>query len=153
MKVHILKRDMFLRKPLADVFEFFQQPGNLEQITPAFLAFKIVTPQPIVMKKDQRIDYTIRVLGFRMAWTSLISEYDPPYRFVDEQVTGPYRLWRHEHTFKEIEEGTMIGDRVEYALALGAAGELAHRFFVKKDLERIFDFREQAIRKIFSEIH
>jgi ligand-binding SRPBCC domain-containing protein len=153
MKVHILKRDMFLRKPLHEVFEFFQKPENLERITPPFLAFKIVTPRPIVMRKELRIDYTIRVLGFSMAWTSLITEFDPPYRFVDEQIAGPYRLWHHEHTFREIEGGTMVSDRVQYALPLGPLGELAHRIFVKSDLEKIFNYREQAIRNFFSEIY
>lgn len=150
MKVHILKRDMILRKSLPEVFEFFQKPENLERITPPFLAFKIVTPRPVVMRKDLRIDYTIRVCGFPLSWTSLITHFDPPYRFVDEQIAGPYRLWHHEHAFREIDEGTLISDRVQYALALGPLGELAHRLFVKNDLEKIFRYREQAIRKIFS---
>ena len=150
MQPYVLKRDIYIKRPMVEVFNFFQQPENLEKITPPFLAFKIMTPRPIVMKKDLRIDYTIRVLGIPMGWTSLIAEYEPPYRFVDQQVSGPYKFWHHEHTFHEIEEGTLIGDRVEYALPLGPMGRLAHRLFVEKDLRRIFDFREQAIRKIFS---
>lgn len=149
MKFYTLKREQLIPRPLREVFSFFENPGNLAVITPRSLNFKILTPQPIVMKNGLRIDYTIRIAGFPLRWTSLISDYQPPYRFVDEQVRGPYAYWHHTHTFQEVDGGTLAGDEVRYAIPMGPLGQLAHFLFVRRDLEKIFDFRAQVLQKTF----
>ncbi len=100
------------------------------------------------MRKGAEIEYNIRWLGLPMHWKTLISNYDPPHSFVDEQVQGPYALWIHHHTFEETAAGTKVGDHVEYALPFGKLGEIAHAVIVKRQLDAIFQFRQREITKL-----
>ncbi len=113
------------------------------------MSFKIKTPQPIAMHEGTLIDYEIRLFGVPMKWRTLIEVWQPEEKFVDLQLRGPYTLWRHTHTFEEVSGGTMVRDRVEYALPLGPLGGIAHAIFVKRQLKTIFDFRAKAMREIF----
>jgi ligand-binding SRPBCC domain-containing protein len=145
----ILEREQVLPRPRAEVFSFFARPENLEAITPPSLRFQIMTPSPVRMAEGSLIDYRIRVSGVPLRWRSLIEVYEPPCCFVDLQLRGPYALWRHAHTFEDCGEGTRIVDRVQYALPLGAMGRLAHALWVRRTLERIFDFRKEAVAGLF----
>jgi ligand-binding SRPBCC domain-containing protein len=139
---------MTARVPLARVFRFFEDARNLEKITPPWLNFRIVDPDGIRMRKGAEIDYVIRWMGLPMKWKTVISEYDPPTRFVDEQTSGPYSLWRHTHTFEETNAGVVIRDCVEYRLPFGIFGRLAHALVVRRHLREIFHFRQTAIARI-----
>ena len=130
----------------SEVFPFFSRPENLEKLTPPMLRFRILTPSPIKMQKGAVIDYRIRVRGVPIRWRTLISAYEAPYRFVDEQIRGPYRLWRHEHTFTQTAEGTVCVDKVNYR-PLG--GAIMNRLFVERDLRRIFEFRQKILDELF----
>ncbi len=151
MKVYTLKAEQFVPRPLDEVFAFFERPENLAKITPETLGFVILTPLPIEMKAGARIEYTIKVAGFRMRWQTLISSYDPPRSFVDEQLKGPYKLWHHTHRFHTVEGGTMILDEVKYALPLGLLGRMAHALFVRRQLKGIFEYRERVIAERFGQ--
>src|SRR5262245_49391805 len=120
MKTYKLKREQLVDLSLQEVFAFFEKPENLASLTSPSLGVAISTPAPVEMKKGSRFDYTIRLLGFPVRWTSVITEYDPPNRFVDSQERGPYKVWRHSHKFVECQFGTWIKDRVEYSLPFGA---------------------------------
>jgi ligand-binding SRPBCC domain-containing protein len=146
MKTHILEKEIWLPRSPEALFEFFGDAGNLEAITPASLRFHIITPQPIQMRVGTLIDYRLKVHGIPIRWRTEITEWDPPRRFVDTQLRGPYRQWVHEHTFTPERGGTLAKDRVQYA-ALG--GELVHRWLIKPDLERIFGYRAEVLRKRF----
>ena len=122
MKYYELYVEQFIDQPVEKVFEFFSRPENLEEITPPRLGFTIMTPSPIPMEKGSLIDYTIRILGFPVHWRTLITSYDPPHGFVDEQIKGPYVLWHHRHSFKKENSGTIIRDTVRYAVPLGIIG-------------------------------
>jgi hypothetical protein len=148
MRRHLLETSQWVRTPLETTFAFFSDPRNLARITPPDLGFVILTPEPIEMCAGARIDYRIRVRGLPVRWTSRIEVWEPNVRFVDVQVRGPYRLWRHEHTFEEGDGGTRIRDRVEYELPLFPIGELAHLLLVRPDLDRIFSFRHAATRSL-----
>ena len=152
MRTLVLETEVFVPRSIEEVFEFFGDAGNLERITPAFLNFSIVTPRPIEMRPGTLIDYRLRLHGLPLRWRTLISAWEPPHRFVDEQIRGPYRLWRHEHTFEAAEvdgvPGTMCRDRVEYAHWGAGLGE---RLMVRPSLERIFAFRRRAILDVFGE--
>jgi hypothetical protein len=149
MKTFEINMKQYINKPLEVVFEFFSKPENLEMITPKSLSFNILTPTPIKMEKGSLIDYTIRLFGVPIHWRTLISDYEPPFRFVDQQIKGPYTFWHHTHTFKLVEGGVEIIDEVKYSLPLGWLGTLAHAIWVRKDLEEIFEYRKTVIQNYF----
>ena len=146
MKTFLYDSTIWLPRPLDEVFQFFSDASNLEALTPPWLKFSIATPTPIVMRPGALIDYRLRFRGFPLRWRSEITVWDPPRRFVDVQVKGPYRRWIHEHTFVEQDGGTLAGDRVQYAVWGGA---LANALMVRRDVERIFDYRRQALTEMF----
>ncbi|HTW95241.1 MAG TPA: SRPBCC family protein [Tepidisphaeraceae bacterium] len=146
MKTHVFETELWLPQPPGEVFGFFGDAGNLETLTPRSLRFEILTPRPIEMRAGALIDYRLRVHGVPIRWRTEITAWDPPHRFVDTQLRGPYRLWVHEHTFTPQRGGSLIKDRVRYA-AVG--GTLIHRWLIRPDLERIFAYRGEVLRKIF----
>jgi ligand-binding SRPBCC domain-containing protein len=142
----VLERGLWLPWPPVEAFPFFADARNLERITPPWLHFSVLTPDPIAMGEGTLIDYRLRLHGVPLRWRTRITVWDPPRRFVDEQVRGPYRLWRHEHRFDPDGGGTRARDRVEYAARGGA---LAAALLVRRDLDRIFDYRRAALEEIF----
>ncbi len=145
MTPFVLERRQFLPVPPEAAFRFFDRPENLAEITPAELGFRILTPSPIAMKEGTLIDYTIRVLGIPVRWTTLITSYDPPRGFVDQQLKGPYSYWHHTHAFRAVDGGTEMTDTVRYLLPFGPLGNLVHALAVRRQLERIFEHRSRVI--------
>jgi len=129
---------------LAETFAFFSDATNLERLTPPWLSFKIRTPQPIVMGEGTIIDYRVSLRGLPMRWRSRIDLWEPGVRFVDRQIAGPYRWWRHEHRFEAVPRGTQVIDYVEYLPRL----RVLSRRLVERDLARIFDYRREALQRI-----
>jgi ligand-binding SRPBCC domain-containing protein len=147
MTVFELTTRLRLRRPVAEVFAFFADAGNLERLTPPWLSFEIRTPRPFEMRPGALIDYRLRIRGVPLSWRTEITAWEPPHRFVDEQLKGPYRQWIHEHTFEEQPDGTTLaGDRVRYAV-LG--GRLVNRLLVERDVRTIFAYREAQMRELF----
>jgi ligand-binding SRPBCC domain-containing protein len=141
---------MHLQLPRPEVFAFFADAANLEAITPPELHFHITTPLPITMRKDAIIDYRLRLRGIPFSWRTRIAEWEPPLRFVDEQLRGPYALWEHTHTFTNAPDGgTLVQDTVRYQLPLGPLGRLALPL-VRRDLSRIFGYREARVRQLLT---
>jgi len=147
MHVSTFSSQQIIQAPLAEVFRFFSDAANLEHLTPPWLGFEVLTPAPIEMAPGALIDYRLRWRGVPLRWRTEIEIWEPTYRFVDRQIRGPYRLWRHEHLFEEHRGGTMVEDRIEYA-AIG--GRLAHWLAVDRDVETIFAYRRQALDSVFS---
>jgi ligand-binding SRPBCC domain-containing protein len=131
------------------VFAFFADAGNLEAITPPWLEFRILSPQPMTIQKGSCIEYRLRWRRLPLRWLTEIEEWKPPVRFVDVQRRGPYALWHHTHKFKPREGGTRLRDCVRYALPLGLLGSLLHGLIVHRDLEAIFDYRERKVKEVF----
>jgi ligand-binding SRPBCC domain-containing protein len=149
MTPHVLTCRLWLPAPLEAVFAFFERPENLQALTPRSLGFRMLTPS-VVMREGALMDYTIRLLGVPVRWTTLIDSYDPPRGFTDVQLRGPYSYWRHAHRFEPQAGGTMMTDEVRYLLPWEPLGRLALPL-VAWQLDRIFRFRGQAIRSIFPE--
>ncbi len=143
-----LRTQMIAPVSVKEAFAVFEDPRNLARITPPWLNFRIVTPEPIVMAKDAVFDYTLQWLGLPLRWRTLITEYEPPFHFVDEQTKGPYVLWRHRHRFHPTEEGTLVSDDVDYILPLGPLGRAAHKAVVAAQLKKIFRFRQDALNQM-----
>ena len=153
MKTFEINTKQYINKPLDVVFQFFSKPENLEMITPESLSFNILTPISIRMETGSLIDYTIRLFGIPIHWRTLISDYEPPFRFVDQQIKGPYTFWHHTHTFQSVDGGVEIIDKVKYSLPMGWLGTLAHSIWVRKDLEKIFKHRKTVIQNYFEIIN
>jgi len=141
-----LTSEQWLPRPVSEVFPFFADAGNLDALTPPWLRFEILTPSPIEMKVGALIDYRLRLRGLPVRWQSEITAWQPPHRFVDEQRRGPYRVWHHEHTFQVQDGGTLVGDHVRYAVFGGAVIE---RLFVRRDIAKIFAYRQQKLAEMF----
>ena len=139
-------RSILLPKPLEEVFAFFSDLSNLQTLTPNWLDFSILTPMPIQIQLGAVIDYRLRLHGFPIRWQSEITAWEPPHRFVDEQRRGPYKLWIHEHSFEARDGGTRVSDFVRYA---APGGPVIEWLFVRRDVERIFQFRREKLRALF----
>lgn len=151
MPIHTLRREQVVAAHPDAVFAFFADPFNLEAITPPLLRFAVVTPAPITMGVGAFIQYRLRVHGVPVRWDTLIQAWEPPRRFVDVQVRGPYRLWHHTHELSALDDGrTLMRDTVRYALGFGALGALAHRLIVRRDVEAIFAYRAQRVPQLLS---
>lgn len=144
---HVLERTTYLPRPVAEAFAFFADATNLERITPPELRFRIATPLPIEMRRGTRIDYRLALFGVPFGWDTEITAWEPPHRFVDTQLAGPYRRWVHTHAFAAERGGTRMTDRVEYLLPLGWLS-LPVQPLVRRQLRRIFDYRETAIQRL-----
>lgn len=140
-----LERTQIIPRPRDEVYAFFSRPENLEQITPPFLRFKILTPRPVPMHEGALIDYELRLFGMPIEWQAQIERYEPKDRFVDVQRKGPYAHWYHLHEFSDAPGGTEMRDVVDYALPFGPIGKTVETAFVRRTLNRIFDFRYEAI--------
>ncbi len=143
---HWLLSRQRLAEPPDRVFPFFADAHNLERITPPWLRFRVLTPRPTAMGEGALIAYRLALHGVPLRWLTRIAVWEPPHRFVDEQLRGPYRLWRHEHRFVPDGDGTLALDTVEYALrGPRVAAEVGQRLLVARDLERIFAYRGDRI--------
>jgi ligand-binding SRPBCC domain-containing protein len=140
-----MHRDTLVHAPLEEAFGFFSNPSNLELLTPPWLRFSIQSALPIVMRAGAEIEYRIHLYGVPIRWASVIDVWEPGACFVDRQVIGPYVWWRHEHRFERAGEATRVVDEVAYVPRVAS---LTGRF-VRRDVERIFDYRQDALRRMF----
>jgi ligand-binding SRPBCC domain-containing protein len=150
LKIYELKRKVTLADPVEDVFAFFSKAENLNLITPPWLHFKILTPLPVNMAKNTLIDYSIKLFGMKMTWKTEITVWEPPRRFVDRQLKGPYRVWEHTHLFEDLGGITQMEDVVRYAVPGFVMAPLVHFLFVRPRLKKIFDYREKKMGELFT---
>lgn len=141
-----LHRETIVPASLKETFAFFADAGNLQRLTPQWLHFTITTTVPMVMRAGAEIDYCIRLRGVPIPWRSIIEVWEPRDCFVDRQTIGPYRWWRHEHRFLPVAEGTLVVDHVEYA----PRAAWLSTALVRRDLERIFTYRQEALRDLLA---
>ena len=149
MRIHQFSSEIWLARPIEEVFAFFSDAANLDSITPPWLSFRTITRQPIEMHAGTVIDYKLRVRGFPVWWRTEITEWEPPYHFLDEQIRGPYRLWIHAHEFQSRNGGTLVCDNVRYAVPFDWP---LHKFVVRPDVQRIFSYRADCLRRRFGSV-
>jgi ligand-binding SRPBCC domain-containing protein len=151
LRVHLLERSQRVPLSVEDAFAFYGNADNLQQITPPWLRFRILDPRPRALSAGARLQYSLVLHRFPIRWITEIDIWEPPHRFVDFQVRGPYRIWEHTHVFEPVERGTRLIDRVRYAIPYGPLGMLAHVAFVRRDLRRIFDYRRDAVAALLGD--
>lgn len=140
------EREQLLLVGREELFAFFAVPENLSRITPPERGFRVVQSSTPAIGEGTVLDYRLSAHGLPLRWRSLISVWEPPHRFVDEMLRGPFRAWVHEHAFEEHPGGTLVRDRVAYRVLGGA---LADRLFVRSDIQAAFDYRVQALAALF----
>lgn len=153
MSTYYYKTEQLLAIDIDTAWNFFSSAKNLARITPPELDFKILTElNDQEIYEGMRINYTVKpLLGIPLRWETEICKVQKPLFFTDRQVKGPYKLWEHTHTYKEVDNGILMQDEVKYQLPFGVIGELAHLLIVKKKVENIFSFRKQALESLFKE--
>lgn len=145
---YLLTSSILVEESIDKVFDFFADAGNLEAITPEFLNFKVISDLPIEMGVDALIDYKLQLYGVPFKWRTRIAAWDPPVRFVDQQLRGPYRQWHHEHVFHALDGGgTRCEDFVHYKVPFG---NLVNKLFVERNVRNIFEFRQTKLRQVFA---
>jgi len=147
MKTFWLRTELWLPRKREEIFQFFTDPRNLDRLTPAWLEFQILSSADTAISKGTLLDYRLRIRGVPIRWQSEISSWEPPERFVDRQIKGPYSLWVHEHTFATQSGGTLVGDNVEYAVPGGA---IVQKLLVAPDIARIFTYRHKILEELFN---
>lgn len=147
---YVLRSNQLISRPLPEVFDFFSRAENLPELTPAWMHFRILSVSPQPVQRGTLIKYSLRWRVFPIRWTTEIVDWEPPQRFVDIQLKGPYKLWRHEHRFVAEGDSTRVLDEVQYQLPFGFLGRIAHVLKVRRDVEAIFAYRKQAIEQRFS---
>lgn len=148
MSLQVFRTEQRITRPLSEIFEFFSLAANLERITPPWLSFTILGDPPAQVVPGTVIPYRLRLHGLPLVWVSQIEQFEPERMFVDNQLIGPYKLWRHRHEFEADGDHTVIRDEVQYELPFGALGSLAHRLVVRRDLKRIFAYRRATIERL-----
>jgi ligand-binding SRPBCC domain-containing protein len=158
MADYVLERGLWLSRPRAEVFAFFADVRNLARIHPTSLRLRWLAPPPETLAAGAVVDFSMRMFGWPVRWRVLIREFDPPFRFVDVEIWGPFARWEHRHRFLERGEtkgaeqapGTWIEDRVTYRLPLGLLGRLGHAVGARRRIAQVFDHRDARLREIFS---
>ena len=146
MRIREYTSEIWVQRPIDEVFAFFSDAANLNALTPPSLKFQIVTSTPIDMRVGALIDYRLRIHGVPIRWRTRITVWKPPHQFVDEQLRGPYRLWEHHHQFESKDGGTIVCDRVRYAIPFDF---IAYPLMVRRDMERIFGYRQHRLTELF----
>lgn len=149
--MHILKTEQIIRAPIAEVWHFFSSPANLNQITPPDMRFEFESDPPDAMYAGQIIRYRIRIAPFiRLRWVTEIRQADKEKYFVDEQRFGPYRFWYHEHRFTDRGYNVLMHDTIHYLIGFGFIGRIAHWLWIRRRLEKIFEYRRTAVDRFFN---
>jgi len=149
--MYILRREQWIERPIDEVFAFFADAQNLEEITPQWVGFKILSMSTDSIEEGTIIRYRLLLHGIPVHWRTNICEWDPPYSFVDELTRGPYKTWQHTHKFEAHGSRTKMIDEVQYSLHFGILGRIVHSVMVRKDVSRIFDYRRERIDRLFGQ--
>jgi ligand-binding SRPBCC domain-containing protein len=148
---HVLESRLVIARPRVDVFAFFADPRHLTVTTPPWLRVALLTPLTTIVAGSV-LDYRIRWLGIPLVWRAFVRECDPPFRFLDVQLWGPYSRWEHRHRFLETAEGTLMEDRIVYRLPAGVLGRLGHALLIRRQLAAIWAWRTRKIGELLGAV-
>jgi len=150
--IHRFEQVQRFPRPLGEIFDFFTQVSNLESMTPPFLHFRNLTSNRVPLRPGAEIEHAMRLYGIPITWRTRIEHFAPDESFVDRQIRGPYKLWLHKHSFREIAGGTEMADQVDYELPLGLLGELGGGLLTRRLVSHIFAYRKAVLADRFGEL-
>jgi len=151
MSIYRLHKTQHLPITIEEAWDFFSNPNNLKKITPPELGLEVKMEVDNKIYDGMIIIYSVNPLPYyKTEWVTEIKHVRGPYRFVDEQVSGPYKFWHHHHSFKESDNGTLVEDLIHYSIPYGYIGKLLNKLYVVKNLNYIFEYRSDALNRIFS---
>ena len=150
IRFHTLRREQWIPRPVDEVFASFSDAGNLEEITPPWLGFRILTVGPTRIAAGTKLRYRLSLHGLPVRWTTEIRRWEPPFRFIDVELSGPYRLWHHTHRFEARHGGTRMTDVVRYRLPFGMIGRAVHALQLRREVKQVFDYRSRRIGELFA---
>lgn len=144
-----LYRELIVKTTREEAWNFIRNPANLNKITPSDLSFEIISDVPKEMYEGMLVEYKVNIpiIG-KQEWVSELQHIVPEYSFVDEQKIGPYKLWYHYHAIEDVNDGVKLIDRVSYQTPFGVFGKIAHVLFIKKMLNKIFNYRNIAFKEL-----
>jgi ligand-binding SRPBCC domain-containing protein len=151
MQAHSLTFETKLYRSLDEIFDFFSNAENLNTVTPSEVEFSMLTPTPIKMNVGTMINYRIKLMGVPFYWRTHINAWEPPFRFVDEQLKGPYIMWHHEHTFVQKEGYVLMTDKLHYLSPGWFLEPLINQYFVTPQIKKIWSYRDAQFTKLFGE--
>lgn len=151
MAFYQLEFKQLLPANLNEVWAFISNPANLKHITPAYMGFDITSKDlPERMYPGMIISYKVRPFaGIRLTWITEITQIHEKEYFIDEQRSGPYALWHHQHKLEPVQEGVLMTDIISYKPPMGILGALANKLFIKDQLHDIFSYRKKALEQQF----
>ena len=151
MGIHVLRTTQTIKASIATAWDFLSNPANLAKITPPELDFNVLTKLPERMYPGMMIAYRVRpLLGIPMRWLTEITHVEEGKFFVDEQRVGPYKIWHHEHHFKDLGDGRVeMTDIITYVIPFGILGDIVQPIIVAPQLEKIFGHREKVVGEMF----
>lgn len=156
MPDYVIERRLWLARGRRDVFAFFADPRNLGSLHPEWARPRWLADPPDRLDAGAVLDFSVPLGGLRIPWRVMVREFDPPFRFVDAQIRGPFARWEHRHRFLEEPEreggppGTCIEDRVTYRLPMGPLGRAAHAFGAGRRIAGLFEYRDRRLKEIFA---
>ncbi len=153
MKLYQLHSKQIIPVTQKKAWEFLADPNNLKVITPESMGFKVLSGADRAMFAGQIIQYTVAPFpGINTRWVTEITHVNEGFYFVDEQRFGPYALWHHKHFIKEVDGGVEMEDIIDYKIPFGIIGQLIHNLFIKKQLTKIFKYREEKLIFLFGKV-
>lgn len=153
MAIKKLKTTLLLPISLEQAWDFFSNPCNLNEITPDDMPFKITSEVPEKMYEGMIITYKVSpMLNIPVSWVTEITHIKELSYFVDEQRKGPYRMWHHEHHFREVAGVVEMTDILYYDVGKGFLGRIISALFVDKRVRQIFEFRTKKLKELFGEV-
>lgn len=151
--MYSLKTEQVLNISLEEAWDFFSSPRNLQEITPKDVGFNILSDLPEKMYPGMIVRYKISpIKGLSFAWTTEITQVRELNFFIDTQITGPYKIWHHQHHFTELEaRKVLVKDIVHYVPPFGVLGKVLQKIYIGKRVKEIFDFRHQYLERKFNQ--
>jgi ligand-binding SRPBCC domain-containing protein len=149
---HIVQERLVIGRPRPMVFAFLADPRHAIHLTPPWLQLRALgVPAPRQAGAVQ--DYSLRCFGIPLTMRGFVRECDPPFRFLEVQVRGPFARWEHRHRFLTVDATTtLMEDRLVYRLPLGLIGRALHVLVARRLMAAAWTYRRRRIAELLGPV-